>query len=354
MDPPVLTPELRRPLALAILLVVVIAVTLGVLSWLSPGSDPDGLPEEAMAAVPDVPAASIPAPAPATAEPQADQALLQRRPAGDSRLADLLPRLQALADAGDRDAACRLSVQLLSCQNWQAMFPETEASLAEQERKAQAEGRLDDADRMASMLLRITLQRHRCEGVASRDIEGASAYLRQAALAGQVEARVRYASGHGLGHHGNSRFISSEHFEHWRREALPMIEQLLAEGRPEAILLLLEAHSTNGGRLSLLMPADPVTSVAAMALARRVFGDQPAFHQLQMAAGLDAAQRAEAEALAASLHEQHFGNRRHPYEPATRTLRPLFDPYGLHAWPLSGASMEPREACLPSTPREGA
>lgn len=346
-----MTPRPRRRKALAILLLAGIALALAFLFWLRP--TPHIAPDPPPAPVATLPAAPMAAPAPIDASPALTRAAAQRRPAGDSRLVDQLPLLQARADAGDADAACRLSVQLLSCQSSQAMLPYVDPELAQQERTAQAEGRLEDADRVASILLRLAHQRHRCEGVASRDIERASGYLRQAALAGQPEAQVRYARGDGLGFHADARFITSEHFENWRREALPMLEQLLAEGRPEAILLLLEAHSTNGGRLSLLVPADPVTSIASMALARRVFGEQRSFGALQMADGLDATQRAEAEARAAEMHEQRFAHRSHAYEPATRRLRPLFDPYGLHTWPLQGAVMDPGDSCLPAKPGEG-
>lgn len=228
-------------------------------------------------------------------------------PAKEAPLRDAMHPLKARADAGDSLAACRLGVELLRCSSLESPFPELDDWLASQEADFEADGKLEQAN--ATALVRVTRAQLRrdCAGVSPELIEQAHHYVRQAAMAGESEAMIRYAAGETLGGWGFS-FISTPRFDDWRREAPQVLMRALEAGTPEAPLLLMLASQGQVGYLSMLLPPDDVQARASLALARRLYGDDPAFTPFMPADALDPARQAQVEALAAQWHEHHFGD----------------------------------------------
>lgn len=163
------------------------------------------------------------------------------------------------------------------------------------------------ADQSARFLLEAVKRRAACQGVPPELTTRAAAYLRQAALAGDPEARVRYLRGDaflGIGY-TDTQSLHSPEFDLWRREVPGMLQAQLRAGRPEAALLLLEAYSETGMALSMITAPDPLLDRAYLRLAQRLFNDF-ALPEGWPTPAADAALDAQAEELAAQWHAAHF------------------------------------------------
>lgn len=222
--------------------------------------------------------------------------------------------LMARADAGDARAACRLGSLLAQCSVVPPEFysDETIARAREQERKAMARNDLAAADQSARFLLEAVTRRATCQGVPPELTTRAAAYLRQAALAGDPEARVRYMRGDaflGIGY-TDAQSLHSPEFDLWRREVPGMLQAQLRAGRPEAALLLLEAYSETGMALAMITAPDPLLDRAYLRLAQRLFNDF-ALPEGWPTPAADAALDAQAEELAAQWHAAHFDGRQY-------------------------------------------
>jgi hypothetical protein len=236
-------------------------------------------------------------------------------------IGDAFASLQARAEGGDSLAACRLGVELMNCQRLDAFGPDYDDWLARGERQAEREGKLELANEFAIARLWRAELRQGCAGLPESLLSEANHYLRQAALAGQPEAMIRYAAGEGLmASHLSYRFIATPAFDVWRREAHPLLMRALERGVPEAALLLAETHSGNAGLLAMLVPPDPIEAHASQILTRRLFGDDPALGRLAPLARIDGDPRAEAEAFADRWHSEAFGGRRLSLEDSTAAL----------------------------------
>lgn len=280
-------------------------------------------------ASPRPPTDPLPAPAPAPVLP----ATLPPLPADDTPIAAALPSLQARADAGDSQAACRLGIELLRCSHRDNLVAANAEAFARQERQLEAKGQLDDADEVAASLLANADLQRRCAGLDAAQIARAGHYVRQAALAGEPEAVLRYAQGETLGP-GNFRFVRSPAFDTWRREARPLLERALRAGQPAAVLAMAQVHHDDGW-LAMLFPRDPLEAEVNLALARRLFGDDASLARYQPGTALDAEGLVRAQRLAAERHERDFRGARWPLAQAAAVLAPL---HALHEspWPASG------------------
>lgn len=255
--------------------------------------------------------------------------------------------LKAMADAGDPHAACRLGSLLAEC----SVFPPDLysdrhlQSLLEQEQRESANGNLEAANQAAEMAMLVQTKQRYCRDLPDALLSDAAHYLRRAAMSGDMESRIRYVRGApfrdiGLSNHHS---ITSPAFDRWRNEAPAMLQALLREGRPEAVLLLLEAHSEMGTPLSMITPADPLADQAYMALAQRLFEDLQLPEHWQ-AAPADPGQAVEAERLAARWHARYFEGRRYPMAGNTRGLSEAMLRSEHEFW-VSEAGWEP--ACAP-------
>ncbi|HEY9143972.1 MAG TPA: hypothetical protein VIM90_08070 [Arenimonas sp.] len=257
-------------------------------------------------------------------------------PAGIEALLPVEVRdLVALADAGEERAACRLGSLLAQCgllapEYYSDKFVE---QLERQERSAAEKGDLEAANQTAGALLLARTRQQRCSGLPDEMLALASPYLRQAAMAGDREAMVRYLRGEAFSSIGmsESQTLRSPHFDQWRREALGMLKGQLAQGSPEAVLLLLEAHSDSGRVLSFLTQPDPLMDRAYLRLAERVFHDF-ALPEGWAAPAPDARLDREARELAARWHSEHFAGRRYSLREDTLGLGNALMPMDVQDW----------------------
>ena len=281
-------------------------------------------------------------------------------PAADAPLRGRMKLLQARADAGDALAACRLGIDLLRCAALGNYHPQHDAHMAEQEAEQEAKGNLLAANRIAVGRLVHAELREACSVVPEPLVGRAHHYVRQAALAGEPEAMIRYARGETLmtGYAGMA-YIATPAFDQWRREARPMLMRALDAGHPAAVLILAKAHGGNDSHLALLLPRDAVEARASLLLARRLFGDDPA-----LARGLfgddpanapadstpdqDVGQSRAAEQMADQWHVRKFNGRRFVLAENTAALLPLHRRPGWDDGSAGWPGNPGPEACAPS------
>lgn len=256
------------------------------------------------------PAAVAPA---AVALPPTDNAAnLPPLPHREARVPDVLPTLQARADAGDGIAACRLSVELMRCQLVGRNFSDRQASLEYQLARHRAKPAPRAVAATEAALATLRAEKASCallpEGLADR----AQHYLRAAALAGEPMSRLRYASGSGFDDTNSYDHLVTPAFDQWRREAEALMQQSLAEGNPVAALALTNAYSADHGFFAGLVANDEFQTQAYARLLQRVFGESLATFPFPLPQpSADAPDAARADALAAQWHQDHFGGRQH-------------------------------------------
>lgn len=291
---------------LAGLLVLVLA---GLAFWQA-NRPPTGAPTPTPAIVPAATANREGAPAPAPREPTpAAPRVTDGEP---MPLPDGIATLLSRADAGDAKAACQLGVRLSRCR-WadfysDEMLAHLQASIGKARRGNDAEG-LRDSEAALAMGQAV---RRECDPLPASLRERAFALTRQAALAGEPEAIVAYLRGDVLNSRATSMFgyLRSPEFDAWRRDAGPMLAALEDAGRPESVLLRLQA-ARGVPPLSMVVPPDPVADEANRLLAVRLFGEHEALRDTSPRPRLTPAQRETAARLAAQWHDERFGGRRH-------------------------------------------
>ena len=262
-------------------------------------------PSAAVAPVAVAPDAVAPPPAPSAPN-------LPPLPPREARVQDVLPTLQARADAGDGIAACRLSVELMRCQLVGRKFSDRQTSLEYQLARHRAK---QDPQALAAAegeLAKLRAEKASCallpEGLANR----AQHYLRAAALAGEPMSRLRYAAGAGFDDTNSYDHLVSPAFDQWRLEAETLMQQSLAEGNPVAVLALTNAYSADHGFFAGLVANDEFQTQAYARLLQRVFGESLATFPFPLPQpSADAPDAARADALAAQWHQDHFGGRQH-------------------------------------------
>lgn len=243
--------------------------------------------------------------------------------------------LLARANAGEPRAACQLGSLLAQCGLTSPRFYSDEfvESMRKQERDAEKQGDIKAANQAASALLVAKTRQQRCKDIPVDLLERAGAYLRQAALAGDREAQVRYVRGDaflGIGFSDNQS-VRSPHLDQWRREAPGMLQAQLRQGRPEAVLLALEAYSQSGAMLSLVTPPDPLLDRAYLQLAARIFEDFR-LPKRWIVPPPDEALDREAQELARRWHAEHFDGKRYSMRRETLGLSNALLPLENEDW----------------------
>ncbi|WP_220396271.1 hypothetical protein [Arenimonas terrae] len=285
---------------------------------------------------PDTPAATPPATAQAAPPDRTVRAATTARaplPPADAPITDIATSLQARADAGDSLAACRLGMELLRCQQVPDEFAEHHfQELERQEKHHRDEGDTQRAERIAAGRRAQRDLLAACRGIPQATRDRAHHYLRLAALAGEPDAQLRYASGESLGLMGRFDRLTSPEVDAWRREAPALLARALAAGRPEAVQLLAEAYRPGDEATTTIVgwviPNDPVQAHAYSLLQRQLSGGISPPGQ-RPAAGLDDAGRARAQALAEDLRQRHFDGVVVDPERVVLGLPPLTDPFAL-------------------------
>lgn len=251
--------------------------------------------------------------------PAGEVQAVSRKPAAlpppDAPLAQVLPALQASADAGDRRAACRLGMELLRCQHlgtWDALMSKVMGGDAEME--FEERGNLAAANSIAEERLSRIEGLQQCRSVPESLRSQGGRYLRQAALAGEPHAMLAYAEGHHWPPDGRGVALGAD-FDLWRQEAPAMMHAALRAGNPTAAFMLQMNYSDDFGFLSAMIPDDTYRSYVYHLLSARLFGHR---ERQALARDLDAAAMERAGKEAIELHERYFGGRRFPSSMALR------------------------------------
>lgn len=240
----------------------------------------------------------------------ASPAAATRRPAplppADAPLALILGPLQERADRGEGKAACRLALELVRCAQirWWDGVQTRRASSFYDEAQHEKAGRLDAADQAAMSNLWHLERMQACTAVSDDLLARRGDYLRQAALAGEPEAMLRYADGQHFPMDARGVFADPG-FEAWRREAPVMLQRALASGHPDAVLQNAFARMSDFGYLASLVPDDMEQAQAYMHLYTRVYGRPEPLGTARL--GIESQRRVRE--MSARLHQQYFNGR---------------------------------------------
>ncbi|SEL68418.1 hypothetical protein SAMN05428989_2236 [Pseudoxanthomonas sp. GM95] len=233
--------------------------------------------------------------------------------------------LRRRADAGDAQAACRIGVELSLC-NLSQITDDLPIENARVEALKHGAS-LGQADAAADAARQQVIARDRgfdgyCQGLDTATLRQAASYLRKAALAGNRDAMLRYATGPFFNKSNafldQHSYLQDPVFADWYREAVPMLQRALHAGDPMAVQLLADAYASDGGLLNALVPDDPTQAYSYQLLLSYLSGG-PA----PAAGTLDARQRADAEHQAQRLYRESFDS--HPAKapiPRDLTLQP--------------------------------
>lgn len=233
-------------------------------------------------------------------------------------LAATWDELAKRAGAGDSHAACRLGVELSACRMLRAnTSPAMLAGAAEREQEIEAVEGPAAANAIAEYTLQTVAAARRCAGISGAQLAMAGRYLRQAALAGQPDARLRYADGQWLdAHAGMFSVLHDPTGQQWQREAVPLMEQALRQGDPAAAFMLMIAYTDDNGLAAGLLPNNPQQAYRYAWLFRRVLATKPPAVPADLAPEL----RARAEAEAERMYQAYFAGRPAPSGQALRSL----------------------------------
>lgn len=249
-------------------------------------------------------------------------------------LSQRLPALEALARAGHPEAGCRLAVERLRCarlRRWQA-----DGHDLDREARLEAEGKLEQANEVASQSLMRLQQKSECEAAGALGDADALTLLAPAAAAGHGPAAVLYFEA-GRGMRSQRGIYQHPGFDAWRRNAARQLQAALDAGVPEAARSLLMAYWMDGDFASGLVPDDPQRAWFHLVLASELFGSSIHPDTAANLALPDAAVRERIAAEARAFRRERFGE-------AVYEARPL-DPAGIHRQPGLTASdfcREPR------------
>ncbi|KFN50790.1 hypothetical protein [Arenimonas composti] len=287
---------------------------------------------------------------PATPVPTAaGTAALPALPSPSLPLAEQLGPLQQRAAAGDGKAACRLAMQLLRCDVANRLTAGMHAQ------SAALEQALDTMPADQLEQLQLLLERHGavvddCAAVPAGLAAQRGTLLRQAALAGEIDAILLYAYGAHLdfGHDapidggrprprdptGQPRdysWLRDPAFDAWKREAPALLHAAFAAGSVDALSALSSGYAGSVDQASpvrALLPHDMVMHNALLMLASRIRwwadGKPPRF--------LTAEGRTAANELVDRWHREYFaraierpGLRVHPGAPPYELIK--LDPH---------------------------
>lgn len=227
-------------------------------------------------------------------------------PSLDMPVAAMFDDLQRRADRGDARASCRLAVELINCNQLESLAQVGYIQNSESAEKALTEsGLLMAANSVATQQIRQLESVKRCDGISEDQRKLAGTYLLQAASAGIPEAMIRYAEGQSITN-GNSMFglLQDKGFDHWRSNAVGLLEKALRHGEPAAVFILYVANSDNNSPIGGLIADDPVKAYSYRLLMTRLRGksDTPASE-------LSSPQIAKAVQSATRMHAEYFNNK---------------------------------------------
>lgn len=221
--------------------------------------------------------------------------------------ADIASSLAALADAGDGQAACRLSAELMRCRFLAQVQSDPDESAARNIARLHADGKHDQARMIEARMSKMRSQLESCARLPAGLDKRALHYFRSAALTGNATLLFRYASGSGFESEGGYGYLTTPEFDQWRGEAEAAMQRALSQGSPEAALVLRAAHDGDIGLFAGLVADDDRQAYAYARLTERLFGDTLVnVPGLPTRPSISPADAEQAEALAAQWHQGYF------------------------------------------------
>ncbi len=243
-------------------------------------------------------------------------------PAKEAPLSSIAAELEARASAGDTRAACRLAVELLRCAEIEefSTYLKRQGPSDQPERPIASDADLAWAERSANEDIWRIRQQEQCDLLPRSLRDQAWSRLRAAALAGESEAMLRYASSAQIGMGMDNAFLAHPGFDDWRREAPPMVQRLFRSGDEDAALLLMLSSMGDMDPLSGLMGGDRHVSLAYRLLFWKMRADAPPPPPTSTYTAIEV-ERAMRQAEA--WHRDHFGNRLRPRRTDYGKIAPL-------------------------------
>lgn len=234
--------------------------------------------------------------------------------------------LRLRAEAGESRVACQLGAKLIYCASIQRFLDrDLQEWVAKSEHILAQEGQLDQANRYAQMQLLAISARRECVGLPAQAGRMGHAWMRRAALAGEPEAMLLHASGETLvtSFEDGWSFLQDERFKQWRAEAPAMLQSLLEQGDPAALIALLHGYA-NRQYLGWITVPDPDRALTLSLLAQEVFsrpGDLPsAGYSFDLREPDQRRRYRDAMLQAREWHRQYFDGRKHETEPHLQRL----------------------------------
>jgi hypothetical protein len=299
-----------------------------------PGAQPV-LPDQPAAAEPaprrDAPRGSAATPAPAPAPAVRTTPL----PPRDQPVSAYFDELSRQAAAGDAAAARRLADDLHECATLTRQLDSVDTLLDRAERMPDPPGGADrprrgmpgggprgggsDGDRgdvrlrMAERLLtRAQASEQRCAGISKEQMDKSAELIRDAALAGDNQARLCYALAPNEWRRDTLSPGWADYAERWNGESTQMVRQAFEGGLPEAAAVLSAMYSPwqqrGGAPWNGQIGDDPYWAYAYAAVARDVMppenGQRWNERTLMLSARLQPAQIAQAEAWARAARQR--------------------------------------------------
>ena len=293
--------------------VVLLVALLAAISWWLTQSEDSAEPDDAEAPAQEV----------ASASPRV-RSHSEREEAGALPLA--FEGLRQRAEAGEARAACQLGAKLMYCASVQRLLDrDLQEWVAKSEQILAQKGQLDDANRFAQMQLLAIAARRECAGLPAQAGRMGHAWMRRAALAGEPDAMLLHASGETLvtSFEDGWSFLQDERFKQWRAEAPAMLQSLLEQGDPAALIALLRGYE-NRQYLGWITAPDPDRALTLSLLAQEVFnrpGGLPSGGDSFDLREPDQRRRyREAMLRAREWHRQYFGGQKHETKPHFQRL----------------------------------
>lgn len=304
---------MSRPARKSAFLVLFIVVLAGLAWWLArPAQAPS--PDPPLA---HDPAAALPGPEPTAAPSRYEPTTLPLAFEG----------LRLRAEAGDGRAACQLGAKLIYCASLQRQLDEkTQAWFAQAEEELARKGQLEQANQWAQVRIKAIVAARECAGLPDQAGRMGHAWMRQAALSGEPDAMLVHASGGTLvtSIEDGWSFLQDERFRQWRTESPAMLQTLLEQGEPAALIALLKGYD-NQSYLGWITTPDPDRALTLSLLADRVFKQSGGLPRAGYSVDLrerEARERYRAAMLRArDWHQQYFDGQEFDVEPYRQRLK---------------------------------
>jgi hypothetical protein len=229
--------------------------------------------------------------------------LTKALPALDKLFSETYIELKQRADKGDPWAACDLAVELIRCR--QAVDAvekntDTHAHLFN-ETEGMDKASVDSMRQYRAQLLKTADQ---CADVPDELLMQSQSYLAKASRAGLRSASYMYAEGAGF-HEYSAYTLNNPEFSRWQQQTPLLIDNLLKQGDPMSVILLMQAHDQSlPSFLNALYPNSKEKHLVYIALFGMLRGETT-----QTFKGLDVETSTRIMNQAKQLHQAHFKGR---------------------------------------------